>query len=79
MWQWQKIQAVPRHLKLIKTMAESEVQSPCIGVCSMDDSTGFCLGCYRTMDEIQGWWDLDNAQKLAVNGLASAREAAQFN
>ena len=60
-------------------MAEKEVQSPCIGVCSMDDSTGFCLGCYRNMDEIQGWWDLDNLQKQAVVDLASTREAAQFN
>ena len=60
-------------------MADQEIQSPCIGVCSMDDSTGLCLGCYRTMDEIQGWWDLDNAQKKSVVDLASEREAAQFN
>jgi uncharacterized protein len=59
--------------------AESEIQSPCIGVCSMDDSTGFCLGCYRTMDEIQAWWDLDDVQKLAIVDLASEREAAQFS
>jgi uncharacterized protein len=59
--------------------AEIEIQSPCIGVCSMDDSTGFCLGCYRTMDEIQQWWDLDNTQKQAVVDSASARESAQFN
>jgi uncharacterized protein len=59
--------------------AEIEIQSPCIGVCSMDDSTGFCLGCYRTMDEIQQWWDLDNTQKQAVVDTANARESAQFN
>ena len=61
-----------------KIQAVTEVQSPCIGVCSMDDSTGFCLGCYRTMDEIQGWWDLDNTQKQAINELASAREEQAF-
>jgi predicted Fe-S protein YdhL (DUF1289 family) len=59
--------------------AETEIQSPCIGVCSMDDSTGFCQGCYRTMDEIQQWWDLDNLQKQAVVDSASERESAQFN
>ena len=59
-------------------MAEKEIQSPCIGVCSMDDSTGLCQGCYRTMDEIQGWWDLDNAQKQAVINLASEREEQAF-
>ena len=60
-------------------MAEIDVQSPCIGVCSMDDSTGFCLGCYRTMDEIQQWWDLDNAAKTSVVQKASEREMALFN
>jgi predicted Fe-S protein YdhL (DUF1289 family) len=37
----------------------------------------FALG-YRTMDEIQAWWDLDSVQKQAVVDLASEREAAQF-
>ena len=60
-------------------MSDIEVNSPCMGVCSMDDSTGLCLGCYSNMDEIQGWWDLDDTQKQAVVDLASAREVAQFN
>ena len=60
-------------------MADKEIQSPCIGVCSMDDSTGLCQGCYRTMDEIQGWWDLDNTQKQAVIDLASEREEQAFD
>ena len=60
-------------------MTDIEVNSPCIGVCSMDDSTGFCLGCYRTMDEIQGWWDLDNMQKQAIVDVANARLEQQFN
>ena len=59
-------------------MIETDIQSPCIGVCSMDDSTGFCQGCYRSMDEIRDWWDLDNAQKQTINALASQREAAAF-
>ena len=60
-------------------MADTEIQSPCIGVCSMDDSTGLCLGCYRTMDEIQGWWELDNTQKQVVINLASEREEQAFD
>ena len=60
-------------------MADTEIQSPCIGVCNMDDSTGLCQGCYRTMDEIQGWWDLDNTQKQVVINLASQREEQAFD
>lgn len=59
-------------------MAETEVQSPCIGVCSMHDSTGFCLGCYRSIEEIQQWWDLDNTQKFEVVLKANQREAQAF-
>lgn len=45
---------------------QQEIQSPCIGVCSMDDTTGYCHGCYRTIDEIKAWWDLsqDDQQNL---------------
>ncbi|MDP3677844.1 MAG: DUF1289 domain-containing protein [Methylotenera sp.] len=45
---------------------QQEIQSPCIGVCSMDDTTGYCHGCYRTIDEIKAWWDMsqDDQQNL---------------
>ena len=29
--------------------------SPCISVCQMEDATGWCLGCKRTIDEIREW------------------------
>ena len=45
----------------------------------MGDSTGLCLGCYRTMDEIQQWWDLDNLQKQALVEQANARQEQQFD
>ncbi len=59
-------------------MSELEVQSPCVGVCSMDVETGFCQGCFRTLDEIRLWWDMDNASKAEVVKLAAARESAVF-
>ena len=31
------------------------VASPCINICRMDDDTGFCLGCFRTIEEIAAW------------------------
>jgi uncharacterized protein len=58
---------------------ETEIQSPCIGVCSVDDLTQLCQGCFRSVDEIQAWWDLDNSQKQAVVVLAAEREAAAFD
>ena len=56
-----------------------EVESPCISVCQIDELSGLCIGCYRTIEEIQGWWEFDNVQKQAINDLANAREQAQFD
>ena len=56
-----------------------EVESPCISVCQIDELSGLCIGCYRTIEEIQGWWDLDDAQKQSINELASQREQQAFD
>lgn len=29
--------------------------SPCIAVCRLDEATGYCEGCWRTIDEIRDW------------------------
>ena len=60
-------------------LVETEIESPCIGVCAMDEATGFCLGCYRTLYEIKQWWDLGNAQKQQIIVEANARLEQQFN
>lgn len=58
---------------------KKEVQSPCISVCSMNEKTGFCHGCYRSMDEIEKWWDLNNLQKQAILDKLGERELAAFD
>lgn len=35
--------------------AGARVPSPCISVCRMDAATGFCEGCFRTLEEIADW------------------------
>jgi len=60
-------------------VADANIESPCISVCSMNDDTGLCLGCYRTLDEIQGWWDLDNQAKKAIVEAAAERQEAVFD
>jgi predicted Fe-S protein YdhL (DUF1289 family) len=39
--------------------AATPVASPCISVCRMDEATGWCEGCLRTLDEIALWSVLD--------------------
>ncbi len=53
------------------------VASPCNNVCKMDARSGWCLGCYRTLDEIASWSSLEEWRKRAVvEALAPRREAA---
>lgn len=40
--------------------------SPCIGVCVMNPQTQLCEGCFRTLDEIAGWWEYPPRQKQDV-------------
>lgn len=42
------------------------VPSPCISVCRMDDMTGLCIGCQRTIEEIIAWGRLTENGKRAV-------------
>ena len=32
-----------------------EVESPCVKLCIIHEDSGFCMGCYRTRYEIEGW------------------------
>lgn len=45
---------------------ESEVRSPCVNVCRMNTVSGYCEGCYRTLEEIACWSAYDATQKRAV-------------
>ncbi|MSR00766.1 MAG: DUF1289 domain-containing protein [Gammaproteobacteria bacterium] len=51
--------------------------SPCISVCSLD-STGHCLGCMRTSEEIGSWLRLSAIQQWNLLAELGARRAARF-
>lgn len=45
---------------------EGRVASPCINICKMHDATGLCRGCARTIAEIAGWSQADDAARIQV-------------
>lgn len=51
------------------------IASPCINVCRMNEATGLCDGCLRTIDEIAAWSTLDDTAKRAVWDAIDARHA----
>jgi len=55
---------------------DTSVPSPCITVCQVDDATGCCIGCYRSIDEIREWPILSADEKRAVLARIAERKAA---
>ena len=52
------------------------VPSPCNSICTIDQVTGLCAGCFRTLDEVALWSVLDDHEKRAVWAALPARRAA---
>jgi len=52
------------------------VTSPCADVCRMNPASGLCDGCLRTIDEIAGWSQADDATRRAVLQRVAERRAA---
>ncbi len=45
---------------------QPQIDSPCCGICRIDEKSELCTGCLRTLDEIARWSNMDDTQKLAV-------------
>jgi uncharacterized protein len=54
------------------------VASPCTSVCTIDQASGLCAGCFRTLDEIAGWIRFSDEEKRAVlDALPTRRHLAE--
>jgi predicted Fe-S protein YdhL (DUF1289 family) len=51
------------------------VPSPCVNVCRMEASSGLCVGCWRTIDEIAAWSKMDDDGKRQVWTAIELRKA----
>jgi len=51
---------------VIERVAPVRVESPCVNVCRIDEATGRCQGCARTLDEIARWTRESSAWRAAV-------------
>ena len=51
------------------------VVSPCVNICQMDEISGLCRGCLRTLDEITSWSRAAVDDKLAILAAVDRRRA----
>ncbi|MEQ8227527.1 MAG: DUF1289 domain-containing protein [Rhodospirillales bacterium] len=59
-----------------KTLLEQMICSPCISVCVVDEPSGFCKGCWRTVEEIAQWPRLMRHQRLEILERLAERRGA---
>ena len=59
-----------------RPLPADQIPSPCVSVCAIDPANGYCTGCYRTLDEIAAWVELDSTQRLAVWEALTERKKA---
>lgn len=43
-----------------------DIPSPCNNVCQIDPETGYCRGCFRTIEEISDWLEYSHEDKLEL-------------
>ncbi|MGR8930988.1 MAG: DUF1289 domain-containing protein [Gammaproteobacteria bacterium] len=53
----------------------SEIPSPCVRNCCLNNDD-ICLGCFRSLDEICAWSQLDEQNRLLVLSRADERRRA---
>jgi hypothetical protein len=54
---------------------ETNIESPCVGVCRLAESEAVCAGCHRTLSEISAWHRLTDTEKIRVLTVVRERQA----
>ena len=49
------------------------IESPCINVCKLDEASGLCAGCHRSIDEIRAWRTASVDEKQDILASAASR------
>lgn len=59
---------------MLNNSEQIEVVSPCVKLCKIDNQTGLCSGCLRTIAEITVWSKADRETKLQIWKKIDARK-----
>ena len=53
------------------------VATPCVNVCVVDDASGLCIGCRRSLAEIAAWATLSAAERSRIIGALRDRRIVE--
>jgi len=51
----------------------TELPSPCVDICDVDESCKYCIGCGRSLDEIAAWQSASENERKAILDELPAR------
>lgn len=51
----------------------SQIQSPCVLICVIEEKSNLCFGCARTTQEITQWIDYSDETRLQIMAELQAR------
>lgn len=54
-------------------VAPVAIESPCVGICVIDEESGRCEGCARTLGEIARWTTMPAAERARIMAELPAR------
>ena len=72
-----ELQRFAQRAREVGAASVPDVPSPCVSVCRMDARTQLCEGCYRTLDEIAAWSQMEDDDKREVWRLIAQRAVAR--
>ncbi|HTG96711.1 MAG TPA: DUF1289 domain-containing protein [Burkholderiales bacterium] len=58
-------------------MEEAALESPCVRDCRIDQVTGYCVGCLRTLREISYWERYSPAERRRVMAMIETRRIVE--
>lgn len=50
-----------------------ETESPCVNICRMDADNQYCIGCFRTVQEIQNWTSMTDEERERIMSQLDSR------
>lgn len=58
-----------------KIWKRDTVKSPCVNICVIEETSGLCTGCLRSLDEIGAWGMMDDDARAEVMEALPARKS----
>jgi len=58
-------------------MSREPIESPCIAVCVVDEGTGRCTGCGRSLAQIAAWASLSAQERRRIMDALASRGKAE--